>query len=325
LSLLTQLVAAGAIPMDDLHVKLLVHGRSGSGKSTLGAKMPKPLIILLEPNGLPSILAANPAALVIRAYDPNFYDDKKTGKKTTYDVLREALAIASTGGFDGVESIVLDSATEAQRVIKEQMIREKDPNININEYVMTIPDWGVLTERMRRFCRLFRDLPYNTLMITLSNEEKNEDGKIVAVMPSFEGKKMPEEVAQFQSAVGYAFRRTIKIEGQPDGTAFEVVFQTGAGHTVKPVAPLRAIEVADPSDWIRRVRAHKPGDAMLPPLNAPKPVEAKAPDVAAKDEKPADKVDKPADPAATVTEPVAPKPEGGAVAKARRKLDGATA
>ena len=319
MSFLSQVVAAGDIPTDELHVKLLVHGRSGSGKSTLGALMPKPFIILLEPNGLPSIVAANPRAKVLRVYDPEAYGFRGVG--ASFRLLRETLIQAAAGNLgDDVESVVLDSATEAQRLYKEQLIREMvGENGDVNDYVMTIPNWGTLTERMRRFARGFRDLPYNTLMITLSNEERDDAGKIVAVLPSFEGRKIPEEIAQFQSAVGYAYRRTVKTEGHPDQTVHEVVFQSGAGHTVKPVVPLRAIEVADPSDWIRRIKAYKPGDAPLPPITPPK---AATPPAAAK----AEGEKKPDVPAAKVEGDKAPEVGAKAAEKADAKppADGGT-
>jgi hypothetical protein len=266
-SLLNHLVTAGDIPVDDLHVKLMVQGRSGSGKSTLGAKMPKPLILLTEANGLPSIRAANPAAIVIRIYDPQAY-----GKTTQFEVLEEAMKLALAGSFDaaGVESVVADSATEIQRIIKEQILREKgvlrDPN-----YLFTQQDWGLLTERTRRWARVFRDLPYHTLLITLSAEEKDEEsGRVTNISPSFEGRKLSQEILQFCSAGGFAFKRPIKVEGKETGDVeFRVLFQGPQMYVVKPVAPLRNVESDNPSEWIARIIAHKPGDAKLPPLDAP--------------------------------------------------------
>jgi hypothetical protein len=273
-SLLNHLVTAGDIPVDDLHVKLMVQGRSGSGKSTLGAKMPKPLILLTEANGLPSIRAANPDAIVIRIYDPQAY-----GKTTQFEVLEEAMKLALAGSFDaaGVESVVADSATEIQRIIKEQILREKgvlrDPN-----YLFTQQDWGLLTERTRRWARVFRDLPYHTLLITLSAEEKDEEsGRVTNISPQFEGRKLPQEILQFCSAGGFAFKRPIKIEGKETGDVeFRVLFQGPQMYVVKPVAPLRNVESDDPSEWIARIIAHRPGDAKLPPLDAP-PVKVEAP------------------------------------------------
>lgn len=275
MSLLDHLATAGSISGADLHVKLLVQGRSGSGKTTIGAKMPKPLIILTEANGLPSIRAANPEAIVIRVYDFKSYK-----KSNSYEVLAEAMGLAASGAFTGVESIVCDSATEIQRIIREQILREKGV-LDEPGYLFTQQDWGLLTERMRRFARMFRDLPYHVMMITLSAEDRDEDGSVSQVAPQFEGKKLPGEILQFFSAGGLAYKRMVKVEGQPDDVAFEVLFQGASKYLVKPCAPLRNVEHADPSDWIERISAHKPGDAPLPPLSRPKPAPAAAPAPAA--------------------------------------------
>jgi hypothetical protein len=261
---MTLIVAAGAIPTTDMYVKILIQGRSGSGKTTLGAKMPKPLILLTEANGLPSIRAANPGALVIRIYDPKAY-----GKTTQFQVLQEAMNLAATRAFDGhgVESIVADSATEIQRIIKEEILREKGV-LNEPGYVMTQQDWGLLTERTRRWARAFRDLPYHTMMITLTTEEKDDEtGAITLYSPQFEGKKLPGEILQFSSAGGYAYKVAVPSpDGGPDEIVHRVMFQGKSAYVVKPTAPLRHIEHDDPSDWISRVVNHKPGEKPLDPL-----------------------------------------------------------
>lgn len=266
MSLLDSIVTAGEIPAEDAHVKLMVQGRSGAGKSTLGAKMPNPVILLTEANGLPSIRAANPDALVIRIYDPVSY-----GLTTTFEVLTQGMNLATTRAFDakGVQSVVADSATEIQRIIKEQILREKGVLKDLT-YVMTQQDWGLLTERTRRWARAFRDLPYHTLMITLSTEERDDDGKITLISPSFEGKKLPQEILQFCSAGGFAFKRPRKDAAGKltDDVDFEVLFQGPSMYVVKPVVPLRNVETDDPSDWIARIVGHKPGDAQLPSLAA---------------------------------------------------------
>jgi hypothetical protein len=266
MSLLDSITSAGSIPAEDAHVKLMVQGRSGAGKSTLGAKMPNPVILLTEANGLPSIRAANPDALVIRIYDPAAY-----GLSTTFEVLTQGMNLATTRAFDakGVQSVVADSATEIQRIIKEQILREKGVLKDLT-YVMTQQDWGLLTERTRRWARAFRDLPYHTLMITLSTEERDDEGKITMISPSFEGKKLPQEILQFCSAGGFAFKRPRKDAAGKltDDVDFEVLFQGPSMYVVKPVVPLRNVETDDPSDWISRIVAHKPGDAPLPSLAA---------------------------------------------------------
>lgn len=256
------LTKARDIPMADRHVKILVHGKSGAGKTTLGAMMPRPLVMLTEANGLASILAVNPDAVVIRTYDPAAY-----GLSTAFEVVQEVIKSATSGALanEGIESLVADSMTEIQRIIRDQILREKGVLDNPG-YVLTQQDWGLLTERMRRFARSFRDVPLHTLGITLSSEERDEDGAVTSILPQFEGKKLPGEIAQFFSAVGYAYKRTIKVEGQPDGIAHEVAFQGPSKLLVKPVRPLRTVEPADPRDWIARILAFDANAAKAEPV-----------------------------------------------------------
>lgn len=312
-SVLNNLTRARDIPVKDVHVKLLIQGKSGAGKTTLGAMMPKPLVILTEANGLPSILAANPDAIVVRIYDPAAY-----GKATSYEVLSETMALAATGAFgDDVESVVADSATEIQRVIKEQILREKGV-LDSPGYVFTQQDWGLLTERMRRFARMFRDVPYHTMMITLSEENRDEDGAVSAVVPQFEGKKLAGEVAQFFSAVGLAFKRMIKVEGQPDAVAFEVLFQGASKFLVKPCRPLKNIEPADPRDWITRIVDYSSAVVAPAPVVAPGTPDA-APVEPAKDAAP--RADAPEPPKeGPAPEVVTTKPETKAGTTKRRTL-----
>lgn len=296
MSILTLMTKAKDIPVKDQHVKVLIQGKSGSGKTTLGANMPGRVAVLLtEANGLQSILAANPDALVVRAYDP-----ASLGCTSSYEVVKEFMVLAGSGALD-VDSVVCDSATEVQRIIKTEILREKgvadDPG-----YQFTQQDWGMLTERMRRFARMFRDIPYHTMMLTLSEEQRDEDGTLSAVVPQFEGRKLSGEIAQFFSAVGYAYKRTIKVEGQPDDVTFEVLFQGASKWLVKPIRPLKNVEKADPRDWIARIidfaKAQAEGRAA-PKSDEPKPEEPKP-----AESKPADAAE-----SKTESEPAEPKPD----------------
>ena len=160
----------------------------------------------------------------------------------------------------GCESVVIDSAPEIQRVIRDQVLRERGQDRNPG-YVFTQADWGVLTERTRRFMRTVRDLPAHVLVLTLTNKEKDEK-EVISFSPSFEGRKLPGEVAQFFTAVGDAFKREVGVEGQkePD-TEHLVLFQGATRFGVKPCEPLARIERPDATDWIRRIVAHEPTKA----------------------------------------------------------------
>ena len=63
-------------------------------------------------------------------------------------------------------------------------------------------DWGKLADRMLGFIRMCRDLPFHVVCTALRTETYNDDGAIISVGPSFEGRKTGNEVMQYFSAVG---------------------------------------------------------------------------------------------------------------------------
>jgi hypothetical protein len=245
---------AGALAPADFHAKFLLFGKSGAGKTRLGATAPNPIVLLTEANGLATLRRANPDAGVVEAYAPSKY-----GLTTSYEVVAQFMQAAHAGEFAaaGYRTVVVDSGTEVQRILRDQILREKGQLQNAG-YQFTQQDWGMLTERMRRFARSVRDLPYHVVFLALSQEKQDEDG-VEHVAPSFEGQKLPNEIAQFFSAVGYAYKRRAKVvvEGQAEQevTKHAVLFQGATKYLVKPCDPLADVEVCDVSNWIERITA----------------------------------------------------------------------
>ena len=246
----------------EAYLKILLFGLSGSGKSyaaaKAGGKTEKVAVLLLEPNGLPSIRASNPDAIVVMAYDP-----KRYGKVYVWEIVDQFMQDAMDGTLTrlGVTTIVVDSLTELQRVWRDRtLIDEGVARAMLAKHKMTQQQWGLWTERFRRLLRAFRDLPMNIVAVALVQNETDDDGNITAVVPSFEGKKLPSEVAQFFSAVGYCFKREFKIPtGEGDKTEskveHKVMFQTGGKLVVKPFPGLDAIEAPDPKIWMAKYAA----------------------------------------------------------------------
>lgn len=245
----------------DTHIKTLLFGPSGSGKSYTAAKAGGPpgsgdrvAVLLLEPNGLASIRAANPHAIVVTAYDP-----KRYGKVYVWEVVEEFIRDAMSGvlAAAGITTIVVDSLTELQRVWRDRCLLDDGvEHKRLAHHKMTQQQWGIWTERFRRVLRTFRDLPMNVIAICLVQNETDDDGNITAIVPAFEGKKLPNEVAQFFSAVGFCFKREVKnVIGEGDAARTEtkiehkVCFQSGGKLVVKPFPGLAAVEEPDPKVW----------------------------------------------------------------------------
>ena len=88
----------------------VITGETGSGKSHLIATAKRPLILLTEANGFASIAASNPDALVIPCYNLNDFD--------------EALKAVKNGEIKNFDTLIIDSLTEFQRMIKERIQKQ---------------------------------------------------------------------------------------------------------------------------------------------------------------------------------------------------------
>lgn len=301
----------------DTHIKTLLFGLSGSGKSYTAAKAGGPAgskegrvaILLLEPNGLASIRAANPHAIVVTAYDP-----KRYGKVFVWEVVEEFIRDAMSGvlAAAGVTTIVVDSLTELQRVWRDRCLIDDgvEPK-RLALHKMTQQQWGTWTERFRRVLRTFRDLPMNVIAVCLVQNETDDDGNITAIVPAFEGKKLPNEVAQFFSAVGFCFKREPKIVvGEGDAAKTEtkiehkVCFQSGGKLVVKPFPGLAAVEEPDPKVWHAKYLA-----SLTQPAPAVEKVAAPVVDEAAVAAQAAAEAAKPTAPAAEAAPPAVTQPE----------------
>lgn len=257
-----------------MYVKLLIHGLSGAGKSHIGATAGDPAkdgsdvaILLFEPNGLPTIAQVNPNAILAKAYAP-----EEHGVKTAYEVMLGFVQAASSGMFQtaGVTTLVVDSATEAMRAIRDEIVRQRVGSAGKTQeeferlcagYQLTMPDWGELGERTLRMIRTFRDLPFDLVMLALS--EKGEDDQQVTFTPQFDGKKVPGSIMGFFSSVGYAFKRevTVQIDGREvKRVEHYVMFEGPTRFSVKPSRPLSNIEPMEDrrsGDWLKRIRAYQ--------------------------------------------------------------------
>ena len=110
--------AANAFRDKQAKAKILVIGDSGSGKTFLAAGSKNPLIILTEANGAVSAVHSNKDALIITC--------------TTANDLRNILMQVQSGSLkdsDGIEhmfdTLVIDSLTEVQRLIKTEILEAK--------------------------------------------------------------------------------------------------------------------------------------------------------------------------------------------------------
>ena len=224
---------AGDIDTSNLHYKILLYGKSGAGKTYAAATAPNCCFLLTERNGQQSIRISNPDAVI--AYCP------------TAEKVRAFMRMAVKGELpDGIRTIVLDGLTELQKIFQDEILAGKDAQ---NRH-MTKQDWGTLTEKMRLFMRTLRDLEYHVVATALSDESQADgDGAIRYVQPSFSGRKLPQEIAQFFNGCGYVFKKAKADENGKEEIFHRIMFAGPSRFTVQPCYPLGGIQEPDLSTW----------------------------------------------------------------------------
>ena len=195
--------AKDAVKDKTAKTKILLYGDSGSGKTWLASGSIKPLIILTEPNGFTSAAHSNPDAIIIETHDAN--------------QLREIVRLAKDGVIDGhkIDTIVIDSLTEIQRLFKQDILSKH------RKERFTLQMWGEQADSMRKFIRFVRDVPVNVVCTALMESVIDEADGQRHVSPSFEGKKTGSEIMQYFNCVGCLYKtqteegieRVLMLEG----------------------------------------------------------------------------------------------------------------
>jgi phage nucleotide-binding protein len=181
---------------------ILIYGESGTGKTTLAGsadlipEMRKVLIIDIEGGTL---------SLKER------YPDVETVRVKTWEKMQEIYNELSVGDH-GFTTIVIDSLSEAQKMSMDKILRklvEQYPDRE--DGVPQVREWNINIEQTRKFVRLFRDLPINTIFTALSKEDRNPMRGTIRRKPMLSG-KVADEVAGFLDIVCYLYTKEVKEE-----------------------------------------------------------------------------------------------------------------
>ena len=219
--------------------KFMLYGDSGSGKTFAsarsGSEKMKVAILVTEPNGLMSVRAANPDAMVVEASD--------------IETIQKFIMAAADGTFKkkyDIEVVAFDSLTEMQMMIKESIAGKST--------AMTQQQWGLLLDKTRRMLRSIRDIPMHVVCTALAKTDYTETGERY-VVPALEG-SIRREAAQYFNAVGYCYKTQEEQESKTGQTTKMVVHRvmlSGPSHYLcKGVHPLKATEEPNLNDWILR-------------------------------------------------------------------------
>lgn len=245
--------------------KMAIAGLSGTGKTSLGVSAPRPLILLSERQGMPSIKnaarrlgrAIPPVLLVEQADDYRLALQALRGDRAHPFVVKDSKGEVVLKLEQWPETVVLDSLSDAVSVFMRE-VREQSPQragkdglpVDANRF------WGVLSDRLYNLMKAFRDLPMNVVFLCLRDERTKEDadGNVIerVIQPKLTPRALVNDLCAAVNIVGYSYRTHDKDRN----IVYGVVLEAGEGAVTKPCEPLRKVEVADLTSWIERLNGH---------------------------------------------------------------------
>lgn len=177
-------------------ITMLVYGRSGVGKTTLAGsaetvpEMRKVLYVDVE---------AGTLSLRKTQYDVDVV------RITDYEQFGELYA-ALYAGNHGYQTVVLDSLTEIQDLCMRKIMADMkaDPdNFERDPDVPGMYEWNKSEKQVKKFIRLFRDLPMNVIFTALMKEDKDNKTGVVMKLPDLPGKLAHRVAALFDIVLYY--------------------------------------------------------------------------------------------------------------------------
>ncbi len=206
-------------------LKVAVTGHSGAGKTDWACRAPRPLILLTEVQALPSIMAANPDALVVplERWDDfrHAFEAVKQGRPSTILIDGEeqpSLDVTIEGQTVQIQTLVLDTMTDLQRLAFSRMLgaeagggmdrldfEEASNNLSIDKH-------GVLISAAETIWQQQRAIPVSTIWLTLARDVQDDMG-VKQTLPMLTGKSLPYALGQYFNAVGLAQTRRSEAGG----------------------------------------------------------------------------------------------------------------
>lgn len=138
----------------------------------------------------PLIISCESGLLTLRDRDIDCYEINE------WDDVEKAFRFLRSGKHE-YQTVVLDSLTELQKKLCDKLLGDKDK--------LTIADWGMVIDKIRRLVRHFRDLPMNVIIIALADQSKDDETGRVYTVPSLNGKALPNELAAYFDVVLYQY------------------------------------------------------------------------------------------------------------------------
>jgi len=255
---------AGDVLVSDLHFLILVYGDSGAGKTHFGSQADGAIVVLVEPQGFATIHAANPKAKIVGSVG-----DSGHPRCRNFGEVRAFFQAAAKGQLPSwVKTIVIDSLTELQQLMMDEIIAKKkeampaQPKAPDGSEVkkgpapeMTKQDWGTLSVNLRNFMRTLRSLPYNIICLALPDSEVDEETGKRIIVPKLAG-GMKTAIPAYFHIVGYIYKQMT-----PSGMQRAIMLDSDAKYITKSYGGLTGIVQADIRLWFRILAQEEKGTA----------------------------------------------------------------
>lgn len=270
---------------DEQHVKACIYGNPGTGKTSFGVTAPKPLIAITERQAIVHIKEAvrrlgvpmPPVFYLEHANDlrnlvRSLHGDR-SGPFKLYEMhgegdKREKICVHESPEWP--ETFVLDSATDACRLLVEEIRRQSPPQLGRDGLpVDSARFWNVLIQRAANMVTSIRDLPMHAIFLALADDRESgdEDNKVRTVKPSMAAKQLALTLSAAVNVVGYTYRKTKRgLAGEQHKLEYGIMTTGPEYMMTKPYRPLRDVEVPDFSYWVRVIRGE---ERQLKPAPAP--------------------------------------------------------
>lgn len=178
-------------------LNILVYGDPGVGKTVFAAsacevEAMSPVLVIDVEGGDLSLVRQHPGVDVVRV--------------KSFEQFNGLYAALRTGDH-GYKTVVLDSISEIQKfgmyyVMKKVLLEDPDRDPDLPG----IGEWGKNTEQIRKLVRAFRDLPCNTIITALAQNELSESGAVRKTKPLLSN-KLSIELPGFFDVVGYMYMK----------------------------------------------------------------------------------------------------------------------
>jgi len=258
-----------------------VVGSPGAGKSHLLATCDdRPLIISVEPQGVDTLAAANPRALIVDCVRLAKEDGAMQAKikakgqaVTPLAILRHMLAElvnnASAWHKRGVTRIGFDSLHIIQQMFAAEIVAEtnKSRKADNKEALdqLAKDGWGVLGTKMQNFCDTLRAIDFDVLVVAIS-KQKETGPKYAGLQGAFS-----DQVNGYFNAVGYIYKQQVPGKGLEDVERLVCWDADSEKLVVKSHGGLKGITAPDAAEWFAAMSS----DAELVLKNARLPNELK--------------------------------------------------